>query len=463
MVFVLLEPKVKTLLAYILMMQFFDVAPNLLFGMYVWDYGAILMMVAGAQVFFRTPVLAVPKHAYLTVLKIFLVWLLICFLWSLLVYRYPFMHTLKNARQMILGYFMTVIFIRLFSVQPGSFEFMMKWIYRLTFALMPVVLLQYALHRPLLSGLISDYEGVVRYVAVFFPFCLLNFWIIGTKVLSSEKLALHEWIYAALTLTTVALSFTRGIYISVILAGALLVFTMARDGSLKASSLGLVTGAGIFLIAGVLATGVANRVVGRAASGLDLLGSSDTSSLSRKKDDTFSGRLGLAAERFSLVWAQNPLVGYGFLHEDDVPSDVRARLKLGTPLGGTAADPTAYSRAYAFSGNYVLGFYTADIAWPNIFISAGCVGALLLFAVMLTLVFEHYQNPGASHPMGYAVRTGLFLQLIVMFLLMFDGSTFYSSVHIPAFLLAGYALTGGSRWVSANIPVARVRPANLMS
>jgi hypothetical protein len=462
MAFLAVQPKVKALISFFLMMQFFDMAPNLLFGMYVWDYGAILMLVTAVEVFLRKPIGESPKHGYLTVLKIFLMWLLICLLWSLLVYQYPLMHTIKNARYVVLGYFMTLIFIRLFSVQPGSFEFLMQWFYRLTFVLMPVVVLQYVLHKPLLFGLASDYEGVLRYIPAFLPFCLLNFWIISAKALSSEKPALHEFIYMALTLVTVALTFTRGIYMVVIVTAGLLVWNMFWDRTLKASSVILVASAGILLVVGLMASGAADRVVGRAVGGLELLNSGDASSRVTKKDDTFNGRLGLAAERFSLAWAQNPVVGYGFIHEDDVPSDLRKSLKYGTPLGGTAADPTAYSRGYELTNHYILGLYTSDIGWADIVISTGWVGVLLLAAVMLTFVSGRYRKRGDVHPMGQAVGAGLYLQVVMMFLLMFDGNYFYSNVHIPAFLLAGYALTRVHR-VNSNSLVMQTRPANLMT
>jgi hypothetical protein len=460
--FVFLQPKFKAFISFFLMMQFFDIAPNILFGMYVWDYGAILMLVTALDVFLRNPALEPANHAYLTVLKVFLAWLLICFLWSLLVYQYPVMHTVKNARYMVLGYFMTMVFIRLFRVQPDSFEFLMKWFYRLTFVLMPVVLLQYVMNRPLLSGLVSDYEGALRAVPIFLPLCLLNFWIIFAKFLSSGKTAVHELIYLLLVLVTVALTYTRGIYIAAIFTAGLLLWTTVRDRTLKASSLFSVVGAGFLVIVFLFASGAAQKVGGRAISGLQLLGADESSSSSKQKDDTFTGRLGLAAERFSLVWSHNPLVGYGFIHEDDVPSDLRNSLKYGTVLGGTAADPTAYSRFYEFSSHYILGLYTADIAWADIAISIGWVGVLLLIAVMLTLVFGHYGNPNSVHPMGYAVKTGLFLQLMMMFLLTFDGNNFYGAVHIPAFLLAGYSLTRDRR-INSNSPAIHSRPANLMT
>jgi hypothetical protein len=462
MVFLLLQPKVKALIAFFLMMNFFNIAPNKVLDVYAWDYGAILMLVTAAEVFFRQPALEPRDHPYLTVLKVFLAWLLICFSWSLLIYQYPIMHTIKSARYMVVGYSMTLIFIRLFAVQTDAFEFLMKWFYRLTFLLMPVFLLQYVSKTPLLFVQIGDYEGALRAIPGFLPLCLLNFWIILAKFLSSERLAVHQWIYAALVVVTVALTYTRGIYLAFIFTGGVLVFTMSKDRTLKASSVFGAVLAAIVVVAVLAASGVAGRVVGRAANGLQMLDSSSSTS-GHRKDDTFAGRLGLAAERFSLVWTQNPIVGYGFLHEEDVSADLRNGLRYGTPLNGTAADPTAFSRNDA-DGHYTLAFYSADIAWANIVIMTGYVGVALLIALMLTFVLEHYGNVDGMHPLGYAVRIGLFLQVVMIFLLMFDGDSFYGNLQIPAFLLAGYSLTREHRvGAKSALPVMQTRPPNLMT
>lgn len=462
MVFLLLQPKVKALIAFFLMMHFFNIAPDKIFNVYAWDYGAILMLITAAEVFFRQPALEPRDHTYLTVLKVLLAWLFICFAWSLLIYQYPVMHTIKSARYMVVGYSMTLIFIRLFAVQTDAFEFLMKWFYRLTFVLMPVFLIQYVTKRHLLFMQIGDYEGALRAIPGFLPLCLLNFWIILTKFMSSERLTVHESIYAALVLVTVALTYTRGIYLAFIFTGGLLVFTMSKERTLKASSMFQAALAAIVVITVLLASGVAGKVVGRAANGLQMLESSSSAS-GHRKDDTFAGRLGLAAERFSLVWAQNPIVGYGFLHEEDVSADLRNGLRYGTPLGGTAADPTAFSRNDA-DGHYTLAFYSADIAWANVVIMTGCVGVALLIALMLTFVLEHYGNVDGRHPLGYAVRTALFLQVIMTFLLMFDGDSFYGNLQIPAFLLAGYSLTREHRVrAKSALPVMQTRPPNLMT
>jgi hypothetical protein len=241
-----------------------------------------------------------------------------------------------------------------------------------------------------------------------------------------------------------------------------LMFTMSRDRTLKASSVFGAALAAIVVVTVLVASGAAGRVIGRAANGLQMLDSS-SSTYSHRKDDTFAGRLGLVSERFALVWTQNPILGYGFLHEEDVPADLRNGLKYGTPLGGTAADPTAFSRNDA-DGHYTLAFYSADIAWANIVNMTGCVGVALLIALMLTFVLEHYGNVDSTHPLGYAVRIALFLQVVMIFLLMFDGDSFYGNLQIPAFLLAGYSLTGEQRVRAKSVlPVVQTRPPNLMT
>jgi O-Antigen ligase len=372
------------------------------------------------------------------------------------------MHTIKSARYMVVGYSMTLIFIRLFAVQTDAFEFLMKWFYRLTFLLMPVFMLQYVSKTPLLFMQIGEYEGSLRAIPGFLPLCVLNFWIILARSLSSERLAVHEWIYAALVLVTVALTYTRGIYLASIFTGGLLMFTMSKDRTLKTSSVFGAALAAIVVVTVLAVSGVAGKVVGRVANGLQMLESGSSTS-GQRKDDTFAGRLGLAAERFSLVWAQNPIVGYGFLHEEDVSADLRNGLRYGTPLGGTAADPTAFSRNDA-DGHYTLAFYSADIAWANVVIMTGCVGVVLLISLMLTFVLEHYGDVDGIHPMGYAVRIGLFLQVVMIFLLMFDGDSFYGNLQIPAFLLAGYSLTREHRVrAKSTLPVMQTRPPNLMT
>ena len=450
----LLRPQLKAFIALFLMMQAFDLVPSIVFGFYVWDYGASLLLLTGLEVYlFRKPVIAAGRHPYLVVLRIFLAWLALCLVWSLVVYRYPWMHTLKNARQVVLGYAMTFIFLRVFTVEPAGFEFFMRWLYRLSFALMPVVILEYFLKHQVLFGLFRDYEGDLRAVPTFLPICLFFTYVILAKFLSAQRLAFHERVYAVLAVITVALSFTRGIYAGALLTAGLLLLMMARQKTLRAASVLAGAAAASILVAVIFAAGIGQKVLDRASSGLQLIGSSSQGS-QHVRDDTYTGRLGLAAERFSLVMGQNPVLGFGFIHEDDVPPGVRSHLHYGTALSGTAEDPTFYERSYAFTGNYVLGFYSADIAWADILISTGIVGVVLVVGLMVSFLGEGFASARSVHPSGYAVKTGLFLTLANLMLLTVNSSYFYSSVHVIAFLLAGYALT--RRVAAGRSPVAAV-------
>jgi hypothetical protein len=94
----------------------------------------------------------------------------------------------------------------------------------------------------------------------------------------------------------------------------------------------------------------------------------------------------------------------------------------------------------------------------------GYLGVALFIALMVTFVLEHYGNVDGMHPLGYAVRIGLFLQVLMIFLLMFDGDSFYGNLQIPALLLAGYSLTREHRVREKSaLPVMPTRPPNLMT
>jgi hypothetical protein len=93
----------------------------------------------------------------------------------------------------------------------------------------------------------------------------------------------------------------------------------------------------------------------------------------------------------------------------------------------------------------------------------GWVGAVLFVAVLISFIVGHHRGRSTVHPMGYAVKTGLYLQVLTMIPLMFDGNYFYTFVHIPAFLLAGYSLAGRRRAeVKVPKPAMQMRPANLL-
>ena len=461
--FLMMPLRAQALIAFLLMTQLLDVAPSVLFGMYVWDYGAVLMLIVGIRVYFMKPMVTPRAHGYMIVLRLLICWVVVCFLWSLLVNGYPLDHTIKAARRLLVGYPMALIFARLFCVDPDSFDYLLKWLYRFTLVLMPVALLQYVVQRPLLFGLFRDYEGSLRSLPVFLPLCLLNGWIISAKLLSGARTSWHEMCYLLLAMASVVLSFTRGIYLAVLLAGALLLFLMSRERQLRPGAILRLSLAAFPVLALLLFTGMGQRVGERTLSALHLVGGDTAAVTSKDLDDSYHGRLDLAGERFQLAFHRNPLMGFGFIHEDDVPPELRSQLRYGSVLSGGAANPDAYANLYATSDRYLLAFYSADIAWADIAITTGTVGIALLVALLLALAADYWRHPNDSHPLGYPVRIGLFLQTLVMFILMFDGDNFFGTVHIPLFLLAGYSLVGIRTQRDEAPALPAFKPANLLT
>jgi len=360
---------------------------------------------------------------------------------------------------MICGYLMIVVFIRLFCVDPESPIFLLTWLYRITFALMPLILLQDVLQRPLLNGLYREYEGTLRSVPIIMPLCFLNMWIVLAKLLSSQRVAWHERIYFVLSLATIGMSFTRGVYVAAVLTALFMVITMARDRTLTSTSTLKIGGVAVVLLPVLMLTSTGQLIGGRAINALQLL--TNNSPLPKRSDDNFHGRIGLLAERISLAISHNPLVGFGFIHEDDVPEALRSQLRYGTALTGTAADPTVYTRSYEYTDKYVLGLYTADIAWADIVIATGLVGVVLVIALFISLSLDYYRHPRDKDPVSYPIRLGCLMQFATMFVLMVDGDNFFGTVHIPMFLLATYTVLR-----SSHVPLPylqpHIKPANLL-
>ena len=86
-------------------------------------------------------------------------------------------------------------------------------------------------------------------------------------------------------------------------------------------------GLGAVLILGI----GSHRFLDRLTSGITILLSGE-STRSEHDVDTFTNRLALAKERVEMVVDHNPLVGYGFLHEDQVPAGLRKKLKYGSVI-----------------------------------------------------------------------------------------------------------------------------------
>ena len=446
LVFLRLAIAWKVLAAFIVMSQGFDLPPPIVYGILIWDIGAIMLFIAAAQLMFFRPKEPGIRSIPVTVLWIFIAWLVFCLAYSLLIYGYPTMNTLKSSRQMILGYLSIFVFLRLFRVDKNALSVFIKWLYILTYALLIVAIIQFFVGTQILQGLVIEYRGAIRYLPVFLPISLFYLWAMLSKYFQGGRMKIHELIYGVLVLVVVAITYTRGIYFAVLASFFVLLFLLQLRGQLRVMStaifLALVLVSGTVVIAG----GWADRVMERAVSALEVVWGGRGSS-SATDVDTFSGRRLLVKERTALVSEHNPIVGYGFLHESDVPESLRQRFRYGSVI----YSPDMKEK-YRFGYPYVLALYSADIGWANVMINTGFVGSalfLLFVGVFLLSYSRSYKiNSTLSH-----YRTAFFVQTVTLLLLMFNGNTFTSNVQIPAFMIAGYLYCSASRRIEVDQPV----------
>jgi hypothetical protein len=435
--FCLLPPRVKVLIAFFVMTCCFDLVPRILFRIDVWDVGAILLLIAWLQLSLRKTLVPASTIGYVVGLRIILGWMTLCLLWSILIYEYPGLNSVKASRQMIIGVLSFFVFKELFTVDRGAYEFFNRALYVATFVLLPVCLVQFVLHKPLLFGLYREYGDVTRSLPVFLPLVLLYTWMIASKVLTATKASLHELLYAGMAVAVIVLTFTRGIYLAVLFVFGVMLFTLAlkkSPGNIKLNWVAVPMLIMLFTVcgAGLYISGYADKVIERFTSAIELV-LEPKAKTNKDNEDTFTGRLGIASERFMLVLAHNPIIGYGFIHEDDVPRALRAKLKYGSVIY-----TPQYVERYQAGYPYVLALHSADIGWADIMVNTGLVGLALWIILFAVLVTNFYTTARRTSTPYFHARLAHFLQFIVGILLMFESNTLVNLVQIPAFILAGY-------------------------
>lgn len=445
LVFLRLAIAWKVLVAFIVMSQGFDVLPPIVYGILIWDIGAIMLFIAAAQLMFSRPKEPGIRGVPVTVLWVFIGWLVICLVYSLVIYSYPAMNTLKSSRQMILGYLSIFVFLRMFRVDKNALSTLIKWFYIITYALLVAAIIQFFVGTQILQGLVIEYKGAVRYLPVFLPISLFYLWALLSKYFQGGRMKIHELVYGALVLVVVAITYTRGIYFAVLASFFVMLFLLQLRGQLRVTSVAIFMALVLVSGAVVIAGGWADRVRERATSAVDIV-LSDRSSSSRTDVDTFSGRRLLVMERTALVSEHNPIVGYGFLHESDVPQSLRNRFRYGSVIYSPVM-----KEKYRFGYPYVLALYSADIGWANVAINTGFVGSALFLLFVVTFLLSYSR----SHKINLALshyRTAFFVQTITLLLLMFNGNTFTSNVQIPALMIAGYLYCSVSRRIDVTRP-----------
>ncbi|TKB92107.1 MAG: hypothetical protein E8D40_07870 [Nitrospira sp.] len=435
--FCVLPPRIKVLIAFVVMTSCFDVTPRIIAGIDVWDIGALLLLIAWGQLALFHRKTPGSRVSYVVVLQLLVGWMGLCLLWSVLIYDYPALNSVKASRQMILGVLSFFVFRKLFVLDDGAYEFLMKALYLATFGLLPVCLTQFALHQPILFGLYRAYDDVTRSLPVFLPVVLLFVWMILSKVLTATRISVHELVYVGMAIAITVLTFTRGIYLVVLFVFGVMLVTLAIKKSPESIRLNFVVAPMMLILflvggAGLYFGGYAEKVIERFTSAVELV-VGEKAATKTKNEDTYTGRLGIAKERFRLVLAHNPVVGYGFIHEDDVPRSLRTKLKYGSVIY-----TPEYVERYKAGYPYVLAFHSADIGWADIMINTGCVGLALWGLLFAALIKNFYATARRTSTAYYHARLAHFLQILVGLLLMVESNTFVSLVQIPALMLAGY-------------------------
>jgi len=454
LLFLLLPVRVKLLVSFILMTKGFDLVPSIIDGVDVWDCGTVLFLLSALPLLFSQGEKLRESPFYLAAFKVFYAWLLICLVWSLVFYQYPWMHTFKVARQMVIGYFSLFVLLAFFLADARSLPYFMRWLYRITFILLPVSIVQTVLNLHILFSLSQQYGPVTRAIPVFLSITLFFLFEIAARLFSGQRVRLHEGVYALLALTATALTYTRGIYLAFTLTCLLLIGNLAFDKRLKAQRL-----LAAFLLAALclpflVSGGYLDRVIDRFSSGIGLVGLK-TNFTSKNNVDSFTGRIELTKERFGLVWERNPVVGLGFLHEDDVPAALRNSFKSGSVI-----TTPEYLKRYRYNPRYTLALYSADIGWANLVLMTGFVGLVTFLLFLGCFFLSYYRRVPVPEPY-YHLRLAFFLQTVMMAILMFNGDTFVSKLQVACFMIAGYAVTShrGGLSPGAPSPGARVAPA----
>jgi hypothetical protein len=439
MIFLFLPPRYKVFLALFTMLSCFNLVPRIINdSIDVWDVGAVMLMISGVHLFFARPKTE-PVHAfYLTVLKIFIVWLWLSLLWALIVYQYPVLNTLKASRQMIIGYMSILVFLRLFRVDPGAFDFIWKAIYWTTFVLLIVGIVQYTLNIRFLYLSQRNYNGAVRSLSFFLPFCLMYFWVIAAKIHAGTPTKRHEQLYLMMAMFITVTTYIRGIYFTVIVIFVAMIVILNMQRRLRLHSAVAFSSALIFIGSLLLVAGYLDRALDRFSSGLTLVASSGEADAGtrRKLDDSYTGRMAMVGDRFDLVVEKNPLFGFAFVHESDVPPEIKARLQH---MHGSVVYTPEMIKKYAVGYPYMIALRSADEGWADMLIDTGIVGILLFVVFIFSITADFFKQKISGEGNYYFIRIGLFLQVIAMVFFMFNESSYVASIEIPAFMIAGYA------------------------
>ena len=225
--------------------------------------------------------------------------------------------------------------------------------------------------------------------------------------------------YLVLAIFVVLTTFTRGVYFAFLLLNLLAPAILLFHKKLKLNKMLITFFICTFSLILIIPTGKLDSFFDRAMTGLELV-SNEKLELKLKKEDTFHGRLAVLKERMQMVANKNIVLGYGFIYEEIAMRTLK--YKTGTPHTITQQ----------------LAFFSADIAWANMFSYTGYVGVTIFVILILSVIANYFHNKPKKLTKFFLLRLSFFLQFIYLVIVMLNGATFTLDVEIPCLILAGY-------------------------
>jgi len=407
------------LISFAIMSNCFDFLPDKLFNIQLVDIGYLIFYTSALYTVKPSTLFRNHTEGYVKVLDLFMLLMLVSLFWSLFVFKYPVIESIKASRHMLLGYLLYYIFVQIFEKNGKAFHSILDSLYYITFFLMFVFIAQYHLNIPIFSGYTRVSSEGIRSIPMFIPIILLFLWNNASKILLGVHTRMFDKFYVLLACYSVVLTMTRGIYFAVFLTLSVMVMVLISQNKGNRVRLYFVLTSIMVLIAVLVVSGALGDKLDKFAD-LAASGVSDIKGDSKGDENTFGFRMLLLAERSELVLSHNPFIGYGFIHEDIAAKQVKYII-------GTANDDTGFP-----------SFLTPDIAWANLLVYTGFTGVGVFIVFFVSIAVNFFRNKVASDNEFYLSRLAFFMEIIVLVVLMADSSIFTDKLHIPSLMLASF-------------------------
>ncbi len=403
--------------SFIIMSSGFGLPPTDLlsdFGIpYLWVLGFSMMLL------FSLPLFLVRNHKvkidswYLKLFLLFLGVILVSVIWSIAIYKYDPIETLKASRE-YLGYLTFFIFLILFQNNKQNYKKFFLYIYYVSFFLIIIYIIQFVTGTQIFSGHSTEYryqgQEIIRNIPQLFHLFFIYLWYNLSAWMSGRKLLRGGKLFIVLAYCAALFTLTRGIYLATIFSTVLVILFYFKRKEVKLQKLAAILAVVLLLPLFFIADNPFSQRIGEISSNLTEEGS----------DSTFFFRLAILGERATIAMEKNPVWGLGFYHPEN-----EAELNL---LFGPW-EPDRNSPA----------LWSSDIAWANIIYQMGLTGVVSLSLLFIAFI-AHFPRIIRKHKFLADDLIGLsvYVELIRQMILMWIGAVFTYNTQNIAMLLAFY-------------------------